>query len=384
VKSNKTQLNQHDEDTSAGSDGTENVVLGLTEAQQNETPLRPFAQLLPQDQQHLIQIIPAELVTLHAIDLPVRSARQRLAALPFALEEVVGSQIEQTHFALCGANSDGKILAAAVADSDVARRISDAPDCVLLAEQMLIAPGVSADTGRHNWRTFRDGDRVLVRVSDGTGFAAHSDMLPALWQSAGQPAIENFGPALPEGIDRVDLSQNSLPPIPSLALYDLRQGKYQPARGLVRPLKWLAASIAISLFGHLAIAAADARAQRGIADVLRAQATRALAASLPEASVETAPELILRQLAARNQPQRGSSFLPLMDRVSQALLDQGDTVQFRQLNWAEDSLRLTVEAAGLDALQQTEARLKAAGLRVTSGSATADGGAARAELTVRP
>ncbi len=384
MKRNKTQLNQNDTGLFEDLDGAKKLDQPPAVPPRTQPAFRPLTQLVAPDQKQLIEIIPAELVTLHALDLPVRSARQRLAALPFALEETVGCPIEQTHFALCGRTPEARHLAATLDADDFARRISATPDRALVAEQMLIAPGQPNEAGRHRWRAFRERDRTLVRVSDGTGFAARSDMLVTLWHRAKMPAVESFGASLPEGMRWLDRSQDGLPPVADLAVFDLRQGVYQPSRGLLRPLKLLAASVAFAAIGPLALAAADVRAQRAIADDLKNQASASLAARLPNASVEADPSLTLRQLTALNQPRRGSAFLPLMDRVSQALLAQEGTVQFRQLAWADDILRLTVEAPGLDALQQAEASLKAVGLRVSSGSATADAGAARAELTVRP
>lgn len=383
VESNKTYINQKDNGLSREVLGSEKDVALPSSVALVDVRNEAFKSLLSAEQRDRINVIPAELIILHAIDLPVRSARQRYAALPFALEEFVGCPIEQSHFALCGTLNDAKTLAAVLDANLMASWVTDQPDLPLIPEQLLISAGPSGADGRPGWRAYREGDRVVVRVSDGTGFAAQSAMLASLWRAALKPEVESYGAPLPAEMGWTDLSGTTLPQDRDLGAHDLRQGVHQPSRGLLRPLKYLAASVVLAAIGHLAISAADARAQRAIAEDLKGQAATALAARLPDASVEAAPDLILRQLSAQNRPQRGSSFLPLMDSVSKALLGPGDPVQFRQLNWGADGLRLTVEAPNLDVLQQAEARLKTAGLRVTSGSATADAGAARAELTVQ-
>ncbi|MCX7560527.1 type II secretion system protein GspL [Sulfitobacter sp. F26204] len=342
-----------------------------------------FTFLLTAEQHNAIYVVPAELVTFHVIDLPVRSTRQRQAALPFALEERVGQPLEHVHFALCRSTREGKTLAAVVDAELMKKWVTEWPDTPLIPEQTLIPTGTSGVDGRESWRTYREGNRVLVRVSDGTGFVALADKLGLLWRAANKPDVENYGAPLPSEMVWTDSSDKGIPTEPALIENDLRQGIHRPSRGLWRPLKYLVASVMLAGIVHLAIAVADARAQRAIAEGLREQATTAIAARLPSVSVETAPEVILRQLHAQSRPQRGSSFLPLMDSVARALLGADDALRFRQLNWDTDGLRLTVEASDLDALQQAEARLKSAGLRVTSGSATADAGAARAELTVQ-
>ena len=240
------------------------------------------------------------------------------------------------------------MLAAAMDKDALAAYLASAPGTALVPEQMVLRRPERTIDGKETWRAYRRDDRVLVRVSDGTGFAARNDMLHAVWLLAERPAIESFGAPLGTDLVWSDHADTCLPHPGDLADADLRQGAYLPARGLKRPLKWLAAAVAVAALGHLAIAAFDLRAQRAIAEDLRADARAALAAHLPNASIDDAPELILRRLAARNQPQVGSTFLPVLERVAQALSRTGVAVQFRQLTWSDDAMRLTIEAPDLD------------------------------------
>lgn len=342
-----------------------------------------FIHLLDENVRDQVAVIPAEHVSLHALHIPVRSARQRLAALPFAVEDRVARALEQDHFAVLGTTARGETLAAIVDGALMGLWVEQTADKTLIAEQMLIPPADIRDDERPVWRVYRQSERALVRVSDGTGFATLPGMLEALWQIAGKPVVESYGAALEGDIPSTQLPLDGLAVSHSFAAQDLRQGRYQPSRGLARPLRFLAASVALAALAHIALMFADTRAQRTIADDLRTQADAALATSLPTASADDQPGLILRQISALNQPQRGSSFLPMMERVAQALAQQPQEIQFRQLNWSEDALRLGVEAANLDVLQEAQASLQGSGLQVSSGSATTEGGAARVDLTVR-
>lgn len=339
--------------------------------------------LLPDGLDEQVVVIPAEYVALHVVDLPIRSARQQREALPFALEEVVGRPLDQTHFVILDRLPDGQVLAAAVDRAVMDRVLAAEPDRSVIPEHMLLPADPQGD-GIMVWRAFRQGDRVLVRASDGTGFVMQASMLAYLWQASGTPRVVSFGAALPDEVTWTDQSAEGMPEAVTLGKYDLRQGDYRPSLGLQRPLRWLAASVALAVFAHLALAMADLRAQTTIADALRGEASAALAERLPDASVDASPALIQRQIAAQSQPQVGSSFLPLMNRVSQGWLRDGAAVQIRQLSWSEDALRLVVEASDLEALQRAEAILASQDLTVSSGSATADAGSARAELMVRP
>lgn len=332
-----------------------------------------------------LAVIDGQHVTLHTIALPVRGASRKAAALPFALEGVLGTELEVTHVAYCGEAGASKDTLAAVISAEVmAAAIDQRPETRITAEPFLLATPEPDTAGAEAWHCVRRGARVLVRTSDGTGFAAETKAMPTLWHLAGKPQVEAFGDPLPSGID-AQHHPDAAPPLSDPAsLPDLRQGRFRPDRRLDKPLKWLAAACVLGAVGHLGIAAADVQAQKSMADNLRDKAQAALAQRLPDVSPDASPALVQRQLAAQDRVAIGSGFLPLMNRVSTALLSGSDEVQFRQITWAEDTLRLTVEAPGLEALQRAEAELKSAGLRVTSGSASAEDGSARAELTVRP
>lgn len=356
--------------------GSEDVSEGV----ENWVALSSFQRLFPEARDERIAVIPAEFVSVFAVTLPFRTVRQRAAALPFAIEDELGEALETTHVAL----GDGGDLAVAVSTEVMAKTLAQQPDHVVIAEQLLLARPEPLEDGLAQWVCYRCASRVLVRASDGTGFAARADMVAFLWRIAGQPAVESYGEAPPDGI-KSDHISDAPPPLSVVSKqWDLRQGAFRPERRLGRPLKGLAAAFVLGAVSHLSIAAADARALRGIADNLEQSAQMALVARLPDAAADQPVRLIQRQLTAQNQPQRGAGFLPLMHRVSEALAGMPDSVGFRQLMWSEDALRVTLEAADLDALQRAEAELSAAGLQVSSGSATAEAGGARADLTVRP
>lgn len=343
-----------------------------------------FNFLTPDGMRDDLVILPAEHVALHVLDLPIRSARQRREAVPFALEEAVGATLEHVHFPVCETFADGRLLVAVIDTNLMERRVLPASDRPIVAEQMLVPPPAPNADGGRTWRTIREGDRILVRVSDGTGFAAHAKSLPFLWRAAGKPFVEAYGAPLPDTVTSSAQPNGLVPSFKSLDRYDLRQGAYQRSRGLARPLRWLAASFALGLFIHLGLIAADVRAQREIAERLQEAASLALDTRLPDASADDPPALLIRQIASVSAAQRGSNFLPLMNDVSQAWLSEDVSVQLRQLNWSDNGLRLVVESPDLEALQRAEASLAAVGLQVSSGSATADAGSARAELTVQP
>lgn len=386
-----------------------------------------------------VRILPAGESTLFAVDLPVRGTRQRLQALPFALEERIAAGLERSHVALGPslarktAHGDAIFLAAVVSRAAMEAALHDAPDsAALIPEAMAIpvpgpelaqdpmaepAAGTAGPDGRAAgeppviWAVWREGARAVVRTSDGTGFALRIDMLPAIWAAAAasmpalsggtaakgganiggatgsgaRPILLSYGEPLPPELPARDLSRS--PPLPDREdlRFDLRQGVFAPrSADWGRVLRRVAVIAAAGVGLHLAIAYADLLALRDLADAERAQAQAASDTVLPGVSVgpDTGP-LLARLVPPAPQP-GGSDFLPLLSDVTTALAG-GPGVALRTLAWSgqDGQLVLQVQADGLDALQRVEAALSAAGFRIDSGVATANDGGAEVEIRLR-
>ncbi len=323
-----------------------------------------------------VSVLPALSVTLHSVQLPVRGLAQKLAALPYALEEDLGQPVGETHHALCGEAPDGGALAATLSRAAMAAVAGPQP---VTPEQFLLPVPRPAEGETVRWAVWRHGDRALVRASDGTGFGARVDMLAHLWAAAGRPGLDSHGAALPSGFPaeaREDVRLAPTGPLP-----DLRQGAFAPPQRLRAPAIALVVTLLLALGGHLGLAFADLQRQRATAEALRAEATALLASNLPGASVTDDPRLLYRRLSAGAQEAPG--FLAVLSRASGALADT--PVQLSNLGWSgrEGTLTLEAEAPGIDQLQAAEAALRAEGLEVAAGAVTAGGGSARMTLTVR-
>ncbi|MGR3270192.1 type II secretion system protein GspL [Thalassococcus profundi] len=356
-------------------------------------PVRPVPQALARDRlvaslgpaaADRIRIVPAEAVSLFRLDLPIRGSRQRLAALPFALEDRLAGPIDGLHFALCdGAGGPGVLAAVISRDALLAER--DAADGQQLVPECLTLPvPAAAETGAMRWAVCREGDRALVRLSDGTGFAAQIGVLSHLWRHAGEPEVTSFGAALPSDMRWSDAEAGAEIPDAATLATDLRQGAFAPDRGLARPLRALAAVVALAALAHLGLAYADLRAQRALAEGLRIEAQRLLAERIPEATIYDDPRLLMASLARSGSSGTGG-VLPVFETAADALLAAGRPVSVRSLSWSDRSgaLTLQVEAARLEDIQRMEEALRGAGLSVTAGTATQAEGAAQAELVLR-
>ena len=90
-------------------------------------------------------VIPALSVTLHTVHLPVRGQAQKLAALPYALEEDIGRPEAEIHHALCGASADGAMLAAAVSREAMTLAVDAADGALVTPEHFLLPVPAPAD-----------------------------------------------------------------------------------------------------------------------------------------------------------------------------------------------------------------------------------------------
>lgn len=328
-----------------------------------------------------ITIVPAELVGLHALSIPVKSQRQRRAALPYAVEDHIAAPLERTHTAYIRALPDERVLAASLSHDLMADLVARAPQSQIWPEQLVLP---TPDTP-HSWNALRMGDRVLLRADDGTGFAMRVGMVPAVWATAGRPTVLNRGAEpLPDTL--VWTFADPVQPDAAELSVDLRQDRYRPRQNLGRPIAALVAGVALIGGLHLALAYGDLLALRGLAGEQRAATTALLAERVPQATIFDDPQVLYRRLTRADARAGGSGLLPNLEQASTALLAADVPLTIQRMVWSADpqSLTMQVEATGLDQLQVVEEALRLSGLSVEIGTATAGDGAARADLTIRP
>lgn len=330
-------------------------------------------------------VIASELVTALIVDLPKASARQRTALLTFAVEERVGVPIDTVVVVAARlgdpAARPNAQLAIIVSRATLTAAAATTPGARILPDFLALRrPDASAGPA---WAVWRDGARVVVRRSDGTGFAAATDALAALWARAGRPILLSLGAALPSGLPATDLSDAPPAPDPLDLAFSFRlDGGSEVSTATRRTLAMAAVIVLATLVLHLGLAAADAVALGRIATSERALAEAALAPILPGVALGHDPAAILARLAPAEPQARRSDFLPLLTETSATLAESGRAITFRRLAWGakDGTLVLLVQAPALDDLQAVEQALRDAGLAVTSGAASAGDGGAEVEL----
>lgn len=331
-----------------------------------------------------VVLAPSEKLRLMAVDLPLSSARQRRAALPFAIEEFLAEPLFEVHVALGPEIAHRRYLAGAVHHELMANWV----EAVKAAElsHCRIVPDVLAvpRPPEGAWSVWIVATRALIRRADGAGFALDAASLPVAWKIAGEPPLVHHGGELPAELVASEIEKEPVVDIDA-ARFDLRQGIYaHTEQGWRRPSKVAALLVSLGLVGHVGAAVIDTLALRQLADERRSEARAMLREVAPElpANVDTAT-LFQRFLPAGSQPQ--DLFLPLFARVSEALqpFSEGLAVQALAFSATDNTLNLDLQASDLAALQRIEVALNDAGLQVTSGVATTGGGSAEARMVIQ-
>lgn len=260
-----------------------------------------------------------------------------------------------------------------------------APPGAAILPDFLAIPRPDAAAGGPSWAVWRDGARCVVRVSDGTGFAVATEMLPLVWRRGGQPPMTSLGAALPSSLTATDLSQTPPPPDPAdLAFSFLSRSRGEATQALRRRSLVAAGILALGLALQLGLAGVDAAALSRIAQIERRAAEAALEQVLPGVAIPADPTPILARLVSNVAQTERGDLLPLLSEVFEALIAADETVSFRRMSWgkADGELIVQVQALGLEDLQRVQRALQSGGFAVTSGAANAGDGMAEVEMRI--
>jgi len=326
-------------------------------------------------------LTPSQSTRLVALDLPAKSARDRVLALPFAFEDILAEPLDASAFAVGVALAPSRYLVAATNKTVLDRWIArlDAlglPDALLTPEALMLPV---PPTGK--WSLAVLGSQAIVRTEDGGGFATRHAQIGLAWEAANRPGIVLF--------DAADTSlpiESQEPLAPHLAMLskpsiDLRQGVLREALPIRRRLGQLAAIGLMALLAHGAVAAAEGFQLHRLAKLRHAQALASLRTTSPQISDNAD---LIGELDALALPQAASGFTPLLSRTAGVLGQLPSPLRLRGLAFdARDaSLTLSIETEGLGQLHRINSALLKAGLNARIAGARYQDGVAVGDVVV--
>lgn len=293
-------------------------------------------------------LVPGEAVRLLGVDLPLPTRAKRLAALPFAVEDLIAEPIDSVHLALGIELSPRRFLVGVVRHDRMAEWIARIEaeglgHAALVPNALALPPPATGE-----WAVELGETRALVRAGDGTGFAIPAPLLRTAWEAAGKPRTIAYGTALPADMaDSADVL--ALDPLARRLLapaLDLRQGLYAVRRTGTGFWRRMATVAVLGLLAHVVIAALDTVALRGIADARAAETRDLIAAKAPGT---TLPEDGLASAVADLLPRPGAGgganpFLGAAARLSGALAPLGADLSVRTMRTEGMSLIVDLDS----------------------------------------
>jgi general secretion pathway protein L len=333
----------------------------------------------------VIVLTPASDVLLARAVVP-NVGRQRLAqAIPYALEDQLGSEVEDLHFAL-GRQADQAISVAVVARGkmdawlEYLRGAGFQPD--LLVPAVLALPYEEG-----TWTVLREAGGAICRSGVQAGFAADHDNLETLLSLAiaeagdaaparlriidtpGAPALhaEAWSQTLGVSVSREAFPEDALAVLARNCHEDLAinllQGDYsrrEQLEKLWRPWKPAAALLALWLIVYVGMTVSEVISLSRQAPKLQKQIEQAYLQAFPDASKVVNPKVQMQRRldALRGNKGAGDGFLELLAQAGGPLKDTPN-LELRNITFKEGQLNLDLRVQDLQVLDQLKQRLAA-------------------------
>ena len=345
------------------------------------------------DRQHegpRIGLVPADRVSVVAVDLPeVRGARLE-QALRWAAEDALAGDAEGQHVVPLGRREDGRMVCAVASREDMQRWSADDPTLIALVPDAAVLPWQPGELV-----LAADGEAVLARwgrhAFDRLDAALLDVLLPELVEQAEPGRVHWYGGPPPDSVAALDPERHD-PPADLRAwladgardpAVDLLTGDFAPAARTPTPRRaWTAALIALALvfwFGDVAIEAIQL-GQR--AEALEQEIETRAARLFPDLQLLPGRERLQIERALAGRGAATDGFVRTLRRASPMFGDL-EAITVERLLWDGEQLELGVRAPGLPDLEALQTRLGTRGLAVRVDDVSIEAGGVRGRMLLR-
>lgn len=342
-------------------------------------------------------LVPGEHVSLLKADIPSKSAQKVLQAAPYMLEDRLADDVESLHFAAGGQDAGGHLISATARGRmrhwlELMAQVGLQP-AQLVPDLCALAPQADAAV------VAVDQDRVLVRLPDGGGFTAESELalhllkrrladtnvpLQRVVLHAPEGGEASFDPLAGDGVvvEHQRLADSVLPllvaGLRAQRPLNLLQGEFQIRSSFQE--HWRVWRTAVVLAGVCLVFAAVQQTMVYVnlkrqAAALDAEVVQVFNQAMPGSQqvIGREDEEMKSTLARLQGSSATGSLLPLLDALGGGLASN-PSIQVLGLNFQGGSLQAQLQAAdvgSLDALKTTLAKQN--GLAVSLDSVNASG-----------
>lgn len=344
-----------------------------------------------------VLLVPADRISVFAVELPEMNPRRQAEALRWAVEDRIAGDPEAQHVVPLGRRPDGRMDCAVVARADMQRWIESAaarPDRVLpdaaclprIERALVLMPfGDSVLVGAGP----REFDRIEPELLEDlvpAWLERHPDIERLVWlgtdaplQLAGRPVEAQ--PAGPEPLDLLIAGAQAPAPKqpPDLAFEDYGPASDDDAGRWLRRAAGLAALALALLLAH-------AGTERWLLDRARDQAATEIeqrfAVLFPEITALQRPLAQAERALAELGGAGSDRFVALMRRVV-PLFVGASGIAIESLRYENARVELLLSLPGMGDLEALQRQLRAAGLDAEVGEVTVQGDRTRARLEIR-
>lgn len=354
----------------------------------------------------LVLILPAASVVLHKVSIVAKSRSQIEAALPYALEDELASDIEQMHFAYHTLDKQSGNQLVAVVDRDLVQRlhaliIQYQFESVMLLPQMLMIPW-QADS----WTLFVQREQALLRKDLSDGYAMDVIAMPELLtterelykqqhdsESAPELNIYNFSPD--QEVEGGSLLGGDSEALAVMARYwldnpdqeiNLFQGEYQivrPMRDLLRQWGMAAGIAVIALVIYLMNVAVDNYLLARERDALEASMQSLYETIFNEKPAGNPADDMRNKLVALGSESGGDSnnFISVILVSGKEFLADSQT-SITRLRYTGNGVEVDLETTSIEQLEKLQQKLIAASVQAELKAVSNDNGKVRGRLVV--
>lgn len=354
----------------------------------------------------LVLILPASSVVLHKVKIVAKSRSQIEAALPYALEEELASDVEQMHFAFRTLDrQSGEQLVAAV-DRDFIQRLhalvtQHQYESVLLLPQILAVPW-QADS----WSLLVQRDQALLRKDLSNGYAMDVVAMPELLTTEREVFKQQHGTGSAPEVNVYNFSGDrevedgallggDSEALAVMARYfldntddaelNLLQGQYQvvrPMRDLLRQWSMTAAIAVIAVVVYLMTIAVDNYLLARERDGLDASMQALYETIFNEEPAGDPADSMRKRLAALGSKSGDSSnFISVILASGKEFLADSQTTITR-LRYTGDAMEVDLETSSIEQLEKLQQKLITASARAELKAVTNENGKVRGRLVV--
>ncbi len=355
----------------------------------------------------LVLILPAASVVLHKVSIVAKSRSQIAAALPYALEDELATDIEQMHFAYraMGKQSDNQLVA--VVDRDLMQRLhalitGHQFESVLLLPQIFLVPW-QADS----WTLFVQREQALLRKDLSDGYAMDVVAMPELLtterelykqqhenETVPELNIYNFSPD--QEVEGGSLLGGDSEALAVMARYwldnpgaeiNLFEGEFQiarPMRDLLRQWSMAAGVAVIALVIYLLNVAVDNYLLTKERDALEASMQSLYETVFNEKPDDGNPaDNMRRKLVALGSDSDvdSNNFISVILASGKEFIADSQTSIIR-LRYSENGIELDLETTSIEQLEKLQQKLIAASVKAELKAVSNDNGKVQGRLLV--